>query len=263
MEGNFTGKDVYRQHFAPKDYLKMYYSFSSGKQEESNALKFNLKSLHKAFTLDGMKGDTLLDIGTGPTIYQFLSACESFCEIIASDYTDQNREEMERWLKKDPDAFDWSPVVKYVCELERDREKWEEKEEKVRRTVRQVLKCDVIQANPLAPLVMPQVCCVTSLYCLEAACQDLPTYRSALKNICSLVKPGGHLVLMTVLKNNFYMIGQHRFFCLHLDQEMVNSAVREAGFDITWSDLTAMQFTQTFADNNGIYALVAQKRSAV
>ncbi|XP_044539117.1 nicotinamide N-methyltransferase-like, partial [Gracilinanus agilis] len=68
-----------------------------------------------------VKGDLLIDIGTGPTIYQLLSACESFKEIVVTDYTDQNLEELSKWLKKEPGAFDWSPVVKYVCELEGDR----------------------------------------------------------------------------------------------------------------------------------------------
>lgn len=70
---------------------------------------------------DGLQGDVLIDIGSGPTIYQLLSACESFKEIIATDYTDQNLQELEKWLKKEPGAFDWSPVVTYVCELEGNR----------------------------------------------------------------------------------------------------------------------------------------------
>lgn len=70
---------------------------------------------------DGVKGDLLIDIGSGPTIYQLLSACESFKEIIATDYTDQNLQELEKWLKKDPGAFNWSIVVEYVCELEGNR----------------------------------------------------------------------------------------------------------------------------------------------
>lgn len=69
----------------------------------------------------GLKGKLLIDIGSGPSIYQLLSACESFEEIIATDYTDKNRLELEKWLKKIPGAFDWSPVVKYVCELEGNR----------------------------------------------------------------------------------------------------------------------------------------------
>lgn len=70
---------------------------------------------------DGLRGDTLIDVGCGPTIYQLLSACEHFQEIIALDYTDQNRRELEKWLKKEAGAFDWRPVVEYVCELEGDR----------------------------------------------------------------------------------------------------------------------------------------------
>lgn len=69
----------------------------------------------------GVGGDILIDIGTGPTIYQLLSACEAFREIIATDYTEQNLQELERWLKKEPGAYDWSSVVQYVCELEGDR----------------------------------------------------------------------------------------------------------------------------------------------
>lgn len=69
----------------------------------------------------GVKGDLLIDIGSGPTIYQLLSACESFKEIVVSDYTDQNLRELQKWLKKEPGAFDWSPVVTYVCDLEGNR----------------------------------------------------------------------------------------------------------------------------------------------
>ncbi|XP_053125719.1 nicotinamide N-methyltransferase-like [Hemicordylus capensis] len=262
MEGNFTGKDVYDQHFAPKEYLKTYYSFSSGSSTEKDVLTFTLSKLHQVFITDGIKGDTLIDVGSGPTIYQFLSACESFREIIASDYTDQNREEMQRWLRKEPDAFDWSPVVKYVCELEGDREKWKEKEEKVRRAIRRTLKCDVTQANLFAPQMVPPATCVTTLYCLETACKDLATYRAAVKNIGSLVKPGGHLLLLSALQETFFMVGQHWFFCLYLEPEIVADAVREAGFDIVWSEMTKAHFTLSIADNHGgIYAVFAKKRS--
>ncbi|XP_034995823.1 nicotinamide N-methyltransferase [Zootoca vivipara] len=264
MEGDFTGKDVYGKHFAPKDYLKTYYSF--GKEDgsqENGALTFHLQKFHKTFTMDGIKGDTLIDIGSGPTIYQFLSSCGSFREIIATDYTDQNRNEIKRWLKKDPEAFDWSQALKYVCELEGDREKWVEKEEKVRSTVRRVLKCDVTQVNPLAPLVVAQVSCLTSAFCLDVACKDLTAYRAALRNIGSLVKPGGHLVLLVALRGNVYMVGQHPFFCLYLEQETVDSAVTEAGFDILWSEGTKNSYPPTHCDAKDIYFLVAQKRIKV
>ncbi|XP_034281005.2 nicotinamide N-methyltransferase-like [Pantherophis guttatus] len=123
MEEPFTEGDFYAENFLPKDYLETYYNVNFDDDDDGGLKKILtlfLKGAHRAFTIDGIKGDTLIDIGTGPTIHQFLSACESFREIIATDYTDQNREEVQRWLKKEPGAFDWTPIVKYVCELEGD-----------------------------------------------------------------------------------------------------------------------------------------------
>ena len=69
----------------------------------------------------GIGGDILIDVGTGPTIYQLISACEAFREIIMSDYSELNLREVDKWLKKDPGAYDWSPAMQYVCGLEGDR----------------------------------------------------------------------------------------------------------------------------------------------
>uniref|UniRef100_A0A8D0E7B4 Uncharacterized protein n=1 Tax=Salvator merianae TaxID=96440 RepID=A0A8D0E7B4_SALMN len=234
MEVAFTEKDFYAEHFVPKDYLENYYSFSPGKDGANTLLRFSLDNLHQAFGA-GKCGrlHTLIDIGTGPTIYQFLSACESFREIIATDYADQNREELQRWLKRDPDAFDWTPVVKYVSSRSlKEGERLESSENQFHRAIRQVLKCDVTQPEPLAPQAVPPADCLLSLLCLEGACKDLPPYHSALKNISSLVKPGGHLVLYTILDETFYMVGQRPFSCLYLRQEDVEEAVKEARFAI-------------------------------
>ncbi|CAI5795392.1 nicotinamide N-methyltransferase-like [Podarcis lilfordi] len=255
----FTEKDFYAGHFNPKDYLDTYYNFSSGKENKNAFLFFFLKNLHQAFILDDIKGDTLIDIGSGPTIYQFLSACESFREIVATDYCDQNREEMQRWLRKEPGAFDWSPVVKYVCELEGNREKWEEKEEKVRRAIKQVLKCDVTQASPLGPVALPPADCLMSSLCLEGACKDLPTYRSALKNISSLVKPGGHLILGSVLKETYYKVGQQPFSGLYLEWASVEEALKEAGFAVKLLKETKIDLPLSETDAKAFGIVVAQK----
>lgn len=60
----------------------------------------------------GIGGDILIDVGTGPTIYQLISACEAFREIIMSDYSELNLREVDKWLKKDPGAYDWSPAIR-------------------------------------------------------------------------------------------------------------------------------------------------------
>ncbi|XP_060643626.2 nicotinamide N-methyltransferase-like [Anolis sagrei] len=251
MEGFFTGKEAYRQHFDPKEYFNLYKSFCAGIQE----------MFHKAFFVDGIRGDTLIDIGSGPCIYQLLSACESFREIIATDFLEQNRAEIQKWLKKDPEALNWTPLVKYVCQLEGDREKWKEKEEKLRRTIKQVLPCDVTLANPLNPLVLQPVDCLISSFCLDSVCKDLPAYCSAVKNVGSLVKPGGHLIFVVNVEITYYMVGPHKFSCLCLTPEMIRDAVKGAGFEILWSQSLGLLTPVSVCDAKDTIFLVAKKPS--
>ncbi|XP_004689302.1 PREDICTED: nicotinamide N-methyltransferase [Condylura cristata] len=261
MDSGFTSKDTYLSHFNPRDYLEKYYNFGSKQSSENKILRHLLKSLFKIFCVDGVKGDLLIDIGSGPTIYQLLSACESFKEIIASDYTDQNLKELEKWLKKEPGAFDWTPVVNYVCELEGGRVKGPEKEEKLRQVVKQVLKCDVTQSQPLAEARLPLADCVLSTLCLDAACPDLPTYHAALRNLSSLLKPGGFLVLVDALKSSYYMIGEQRFSSLSLGQQAIEAAAREAGFTIEQFEVISQSYSSTMANNEGLFCLVGRKLS--
>ncbi|XP_006912902.1 nicotinamide N-methyltransferase [Pteropus alecto] len=259
MESGFTSKDTYLSHFNPRDYLENYYSFGSSDSAENQVLRLLLKNLFKIFCLDGVNGDLLIDIGSGPTIYQLLSACESFKEIIATDYIDQNLQELEKWLKKEPGAFSWSLVMTYVCELEGNRAKGPEKEEKLRRAIKQVLKCDVTQSRPLGAVSLPLADCLLSTLCLDAACPDLPAYHSALRNLSSLLKPGGYLVIIDALESSYYMIGEQRFSSLCLRQEEVKAAVREAGYTIKQFEVIPQSYSSTRANNKGLFFLVGQK----
>ncbi|XP_067421834.1 nicotinamide N-methyltransferase [Emydura macquarii macquarii] len=259
----FTGGDDYQAEFDPKAYLE-YYKLGEGTLGEEN-LNFVLKHYCKTFTSGVVKGDTLIDIGSGPTIYQLLSACESFKEIIATDYTYRNHLELEKWLKNEPGAFDWSPVVKYVCELEGNRGKEAEKEAKLRKTIKQVLKCDVHKSNPMDPLILPPADCLGSSLCLEAACKDLNAYRVALKNISSLLKPGGHLVLSGDLGCSFYMVGPKRFSCLVLREEFLREVLSETGvfiqeFEVLYRD---DKIIDDSCDFSGMYFIVACKGKAI
>ncbi|NXC36299.1 NNMT methyltransferase, partial [Campylorhamphus procurvoides] len=255
----FTEKEAYQQSFNPREYLKEYYSMNDSKDGGNVFLTQNLKLLHKMFSLDGLRGNTLIDVGCGPTIYQLLSACEHFQEIIALDYTDRNRQELEKWLRNEEGAFDWVPVVKYVCELEGDREKWAEKQEKVRKKVKQVLKCDVTKANPTAPVSLPPADCIVSTLCLEGACKDLPTFRSALRNIGTLVKPGGHLVMLTTLGDTYYTFNKQVFSCLHVEKHEVEAAVEAAGFEVKLSEVQPYTVSDDRMDCSGFLGLVARK----
>uniref|UniRef100_A0A8D0E893 Indolethylamine N-methyltransferase n=1 Tax=Salvator merianae TaxID=96440 RepID=A0A8D0E893_SALMN len=224
----FTGGDVYQAKFDPKAYLEYFTLVAKGSMEEEY-LALVLEHFCKTFTSGQVRGKILIDIGSGPTIYQLLSACEAFGDITVSDYLDQNIQEIEKWLKNEPGAFNWTPVVKYVCELEGNRY---EKEAKLRKTIKQLLKCDVHQGNPVDPVTLSLADCVISSECLESACRDHESYRAALRNMSSLLKHGGHLVLAGVLQTTFYMVGPHRFSSLFLTEEFLREAISSTGFAI-------------------------------
>uniref|UniRef100_H9G9B1 Uncharacterized protein n=1 Tax=Anolis carolinensis TaxID=28377 RepID=H9G9B1_ANOCA len=138
-------------------------------------------------------------------------------------------------------------------------EKWVEKQEKLRRTIKQVLPCDVTLANPFNPLVVPPADCVLSTYCLEVASKDLPTYCSGVRNLGSLVKSGGHLVLVMALGGTYYNVGPEKFSCICLAPEMAKEAVKEAGFDIVRFETLNFNMPMTMASGQTVGFLVAQK----
>ncbi|XP_068844352.1 nicotinamide N-methyltransferase-like [Capricornis sumatraensis] len=253
--------DVYQENFEPTSYLEYYRMNQDPIGDE--VLHFLLKHYNATFKSGGLEGKLLIDIGSGPTIYQFLSACESFQEIVATDYADKNLQELEKWLKKMPGAFDWSPAVKYVCELEGNRDKWAEKEERVRRAVTRVLKCDVLKEQPLEPAVLPPADGLISSLCLEAACPTPQACRDALRHLRTLLRPGGHLVLSGSFESTFFMVGDKRFPTLPLNEKFLREALQEAGFIIEKLEKVA-RAAETHLDNRadytGLFFLVAQRR---
>ncbi|CAN2391862.1 NNMT/PNMT/TEMT family [Pristimantis euphronides] len=257
---DFTGKDDYQKLFSPKAYLESFFHLGAGSMGDEY-LYFILKQLVETFHSGKVKGDTLLDIGTGPSIYHLLSACEAFNNIIVSDFTDKNREEFNVWLKNEPGAFDWSSVVKHVCQLEGDRVPCQEKEERLRKVIKQVLKCDVLKTNPIEPVTIPQVDCLLSCLCLEAACKDFESYVNALQNMTKLLKSGGYLVLTGVLENTHYMVGEVKFSDLLMNEAFLRETITGAGcvienFQLCKKTGGSLEDSRDFAT---YYFLIAQK----
>ncbi|XP_069597704.1 nicotinamide N-methyltransferase-like [Ranitomeya imitator] len=261
MATTFTAQQQFIDEFDPKVYLQTYHMAQSGILS-GDFQEFAIKNLYETFIKGGVRGNTLLDIGTGSAIYHLLSACEVFDKIIVSDLLDQNRVEFEKWLKKDPDAFDWSHIIKYVCELEGNRGDSEEKKaEKLRSKVKEYLKCDALKRNPFDPVVVPPVDCLLSCLCLETPCKDLKSYCEVLKNFMDLIKPGGHLLILSGLNATFYHVGDKRISVLSSKKENLEMAFKGAGYQIEKAVFTPRvdKTMMHVADYEGIYFIHARK----
>uniref|UniRef100_A0A803K5C7 Uncharacterized protein n=1 Tax=Xenopus tropicalis TaxID=8364 RepID=A0A803K5C7_XENTR len=103
---------------------------------------------------------------------------------------------------------------------------------KTRRAIKQIVRWDITQENPLGDVVLPQADCVLSVGYLDLVSKDHEMYLKLLKQICSLLKIGGRLILIAVLNITYYMIGQHKFSALPCDEEFVRKALTSIGLII-------------------------------
>jgi len=215
---------------------------------------------HQVFCNSGLHGHRLLDVGSGPTIHQVLSACEVFDEIYLSDLTELNRNELRLWLDDSPEAFNWSQIIQYVCDLEGNGDTCESKSERLRRKVQSVLPCDITHDPPVCGLDSPFDCILSSL-CLPGACLDVEMYYQAVAHLSGLLKPGGHLVILDALEETFYHVGRERFKTLSISEAMVREAMMKAGLSITVYEkhLRSNAESNVCADFTAMVVVVGQK----
>ncbi|CAI9571093.1 unnamed protein product [Staurois parvus] len=79
---------------------------------------------------------------------------------------------------------------------------------------------------------MPQADCLISCLCLEAPCKDVESFTHVLRNFKDLIKPGGHIIIQSVLNSSYYYVGQKKFFSLAITKEELEKAFKEAGYEI-------------------------------
>ncbi|XP_011854432.1 PREDICTED: phenylethanolamine N-methyltransferase [Mandrillus leucophaeus] len=181
-----------------------------------------------------VSGRTLIDIGSGPTVYQLLSACSHFEDITMTDFLEVNRQELGRWLREEPGAFNWSMYSQYACLIEGKGESWQEKERQLRARVKRVLPIDVHQPQPLgtgSPAPLPADTLV-SAFCLEAVSPDLASFQRALDHITTLLRPGGHLLLIGALEESWYLAGEARLMVVPVSEEEVREALVRSGYEV-------------------------------
>uniref|UniRef100_A0ABM0MBA2 Indolethylamine N-methyltransferase-like n=1 Tax=Saccoglossus kowalevskii TaxID=10224 RepID=A0ABM0MBA2_SACKO len=206
-------------------------------------------------------GPRLLEIGGGPIIMYVAAACTRFPEIIFSEYSEQSRQSVKCWIENDKHAFDWSHRIKYICTLEGNGDKWQERSENLRCSIKEIVHCDVHVDNPLAPNQYDPFDAIVTALCLEAACPDKASYSNAMRNVASLLKPGGVLFLCGVLNQSFYAVGANKYWTLSIDEVFIKSAMTDAGFiDIESSVIPAPNPDgNNVSDFGGLIYITAKK----
>eukprot|EP00079_Xenopus_tropicalis_P028078 XP_012822704.1 PREDICTED: nicotinamide N-methyltransferase-like [Xenopus tropicalis] len=222
------------------------------------SLQFPLKKLHEIFSSEYVKGNTVLDFTLGAGIYSLITAANVFKEIYVAEVTNNGIKEFERWLNKEPGVSDWSCATKFVAELEGKRDGWQEKEDKIRRAIKKVVKWDICGRRPV-PKELPQVDCVISLWILNIISKTKAEFKINLKSLVSQLKTGGYLMFFAVINMTYYIFGGHKFFVLATDENFLREAAREAGLVIQKFELQLSSKCTTLVDYDKVAFLLARK----
>ena len=159
-------------------------------------------------------------------------------EIVLADYTEKNREAIQHWLKKTPEAYDWTPFFKYVVQsLEGlGEEEVAKRQEDVRTLIKAVVKCDIHMDPPIQSGYECPYDVILSSLCLECACSSLEEYEVAMTKLSTLLKPGGRIVLRSIeagednAPTHFCMVGAQKFVALNITESFMRSTLEKAGF---------------------------------
>lgn len=214
------------REFDPSAYLHEYYSDLG--EENLAILRFYTDVFH-AMAPTG----TMLDFGSGPTIYSLIAAVTKVKEIQIVEYLEANRLELRKWLMRDNTAFNWLPFIKKTIELE--QKGWcsafdlARREALIRNHVTSIGRCDVRQTPPFVG-GWQTYDIVASNFCAESITDSRSEWRFFLENISSLVKVGGTLIMTTLKQATSYSVGSHRFPAVCIDEADLASALLAAGF---------------------------------
>lgn len=216
--------DTYEDDWVPQDYLKYYYSTVNADEEHT-----------VRFFADGLKeikdaGD-ILYFGCGPTLHHVFLAAPKARTIHLADYLKNNMDEVQRWLAGEIGAHDWRPFVHYTLTCEGNAqpsdEDVSEREQVTKSKITRLLsETDVNDADPLGEEGAARYDTVISAYCADAVTTDKEIWRQYMRNIASMVAPGGHFLVSALGNTKEYHVNGKVFPCVNLSKEDMIDALK-------------------------------------
>ena len=265
-----TTNMVDRDSFDALGYLRARYQDSRDQR-----VIYQLGKLHTLFKENFPQNDDLkvLDFGSGPVIQHSISAASKASEIVFCDIFPSNREAVQKWLKKDANAFNWSPHFDYVVKTLEGKggKEARQREERIRQ-IAKVVYCDAQAEQLIEKGYEGPYDIVLEFACLMAACTDKQNYRSCMKSLTSLLKPGGVFVHYSSNSNCSpddgellrYPVGDKDFPYIGINHEYVTALLKEDGFADVCSDFVPLDphtSSQYLPKRNGFHFITAKKNT--
>lgn len=248
--------DEYESAFDARAYLDQY--FTTLDEEDYFTARFLVSALARL-----PRNLVVLEFGGGPVLSFVAAFARSAREIHFSDYVSANLDEVRRWLDRDPDAFDWRPQIRVALELEGGSTSpaaVARREGLMRRRVTRLLHGDATASAPLGAETR-QYDLVSALFCTDVAVETAPEWFQEMRNLNTLVRPGGWLVIGIITGTASYMIGERAFPHVDLTADDVNRAYLENGYHAGSLVMETLPVPGQHRDYSGLLMAIARKGS--
>lgn len=220
-------EDKYALEFDPREYLEEYYLVEP-EIEDRFVMEFMVKALRK------MPSELLtLEFGGGPTLFAVATLAPRSREIHFCDYVAASLDEVRHWLAGGPDTFDWSSYIRLSLELEGQPTTpaaVADRRAEMRRKVTCLSRCDARTSTPLGRCGRPYDLVVAQAV-TDTAARNLTEWRQVMRNISTLVAPGGWFLISVLTGTRSYVVGEKQFPYVDLSEEDIYRGYVAAGFD--------------------------------
>ncbi len=301
-----TDQEIFETGFDPREYLKTYYPISPDAAkilQASEALplgytknvRLNIKQISEQFGIPVEVAENtiifdfekavarrllmaypqgnieVLDVGGGPTVYQHIAMSLQAGNITHSEFLEENRKEVLKWLSNEPTAYNWDAYFDLMLTILNTDEIYQKildiqsksSNEKVRNHVhmvkslleggkeklkahlrkilgQKVLHGDVFESD----LAMEQqydvvsqrkegsVEMLTSNFTIESATGDRKKWEQGMKNIFGKIKNGGFLMLTAIRNADWYAVGEEKMPATKVNEDDIGKFLNQNGFEV-------------------------------
>jgi hypothetical protein len=219
-------RNDFNQFFDPRAYLDE--NFKAVDDEDKFTVQFIVSALKPV-------EDQLAihEFGGGPALYSVAALVAKAREIHFSDAVEANLREVETWIKARPGAFNWENHVRLALEVEglpADQDAVHNRELEMRRLITRVMVCDAQAPNPLEPYHFTYDL-VAAHHCTDVAATNVIEWFQVIKNVSTLVRPGGYLLLSVTTGSTVYTVGDKVFRCVDLSPSEIERGYQLSGYD--------------------------------
>jgi hypothetical protein len=218
-------------HFArwnARQYLANYYT--RVESEERHTLRFIARqALHLS------PDSVALEFGIGPTLHHLLPLAAAVAEIHVADLLQVNLQAISDWQQRAPGSHDWSDFTREVLGNEGLQNpttfQIASRENVLRHKIKRYILADAAASCPAGIESAGRYDCVVSCYCADSATPSKRQWLHMMRNISTMVAPGGRIVLAALRKCSFYKVGDIHYPSADIDEQDMLVALRGMGCD--------------------------------